>query len=62
MEEGDGMRSLGYYNGEIGVLEEMRIPMNDRACWFGDGVYDAHLCRNKLGKFQVRARKNASVR
>ena len=56
------MRSLGYYNGEIGVLEEMRIPMNDRACWFGDGVYDAHLCRNKLGKFQVRARKNASVR
>ena len=46
MEEGDGMRSLGYYNGEIGVLEEMRIPMNDRACWFGEGVCDAHLCRN----------------
>lgn len=40
------MKSIGYYNGEIGPLETMRIPMNDRACWFGDGVYDAQLCRN----------------
>ena len=40
------MRELGYYNGRIGELSEMMIPMSDRVCWFGDGVYDAELCRN----------------
>ena len=40
------MKELGYYNGRIGELSEMTIPMNDRVCWFGDGVYDAQLCRN----------------
>ncbi len=40
------MKELGYYNGLIGEVSEMSIPMNDRACWFGDGVYDAELCRN----------------
>ena len=40
------MKELGYYNGKIGELSEMTIPMNDRACWFGDGVYEAGLCRN----------------
>ena len=40
------MKELGYYNGRIGELSEMTVPMNDRACWFGDGVYDAELCRN----------------
>ncbi|MDR2102371.1 MAG: aminotransferase class IV [Treponema sp.] len=40
------MENLGYYNGEIGLIEDMRIPMNDRVCWFGDGVYDATLCAN----------------
>jgi D-alanine transaminase len=40
------MENLGYYNGEIGLLNEMRIPMNDRACWFGDGVYEVALCVN----------------
>lgn len=40
------MKNLGYYNGEIGLLEDMKIPMNDRVCWFGDGVYDAGPCRN----------------
>ncbi|MDR1957105.1 MAG: aminotransferase class IV [Treponema sp.] len=38
------METLGYYNGIIGPLEELRIPMNDRACWFGDGVYDVSIC------------------
>ncbi|MDR3138688.1 MAG: aminotransferase class IV [Treponema sp.] len=42
------METLGYYNGEIGVLEDMRIPMNDRVCWFGDGVYDATLSANHI--------------
>lgn len=40
------MKTLGYYNGKYGELEEMTIPMNDRVCWFGDGVYDAGPCRN----------------
>ena len=40
------MKELGYYNGTIGELETMTVPMNDRACWFGDGVYEAHMCRN----------------
>ena len=40
------MERLGYYTGTYGPLEEMKIPMNDRVCWFGDGVYDAGPCRN----------------
>lgn len=34
------MKTLGYYNGKFGELDEMSIPMNDRVCWFGDGVYE----------------------
>ena len=40
------MKTLGYYNGKYGELEVMSVPMNDRVCWFGDGVYDAGPCRN----------------
>ena len=40
------MKNLGYYNGKFGELEEMSIPMNDRVCFFGDGVYDATYSRN----------------
>ena len=40
------MKELGYYNGTVGELSEMTVPMNDRACWFGDGVYEAGICRN----------------
>ena len=40
------MERLGYYNGVYGPLEEMKVPMNDRVSWFGDGVYDAGPCRN----------------
>ena len=40
------MKYLGYYNGEYGELENMKIPMNDRVCFFGDGVYDATYARN----------------
>lgn len=40
------MKTLGYYNGKYGELDEMVIPMNDRVCWFGDGVYDAGPSRN----------------
>jgi D-alanine transaminase len=40
------METLGYYNGETAPLEEMRIPMNDRAGYFGDGVYEAAITAN----------------
>lgn len=40
------MKTLGYYNGKFGELDEMTVPMNDRVCWFGDGVYDAGPSRN----------------
>lgn len=40
------MKNLGYYNGEYDLIENMKIPMNDRVCYFGDGVYDATYSRN----------------
>lgn len=40
------MKTLGYYNGKYDEIENMVIPMNDRCCWFGDGVYDAGPARN----------------
>lgn len=40
------MKNLGYYNGKFDELDKMMIPMNDRVCYFGDGVYDATLARN----------------
>ena len=40
------MQTLGYYNGKFGEIEDMSVPMTDRACWFGDGVYDAGLSRD----------------
>lgn len=38
------MKTLGYYNGEIGELDQMTVPMLDRSHYFGDGVYDATMC------------------
>jgi len=40
------MQALGYYNGTYGPLDQMTIPMLDRVCYFGDGVYDAAYSRN----------------
>ena len=40
------MENLGYYNGKYGLIEEMQIPMLDRVCWFGDGIYDATYAHN----------------
>lgn len=40
------MKTLGYYNGKYGELEDMAIPFNDRVHFFGDGVYDAGPSRN----------------
>ena len=41
------MKTLGYYNGNYGPLEEMTVPMNDRACFFGDGVYRGDSCKKR---------------
>ena len=37
------MPAIGWYNGTIGKLNEMTVPMNDRAVYFGDGCYEACL-------------------
>lgn len=42
------MKNLGYYNGRVGLIEEISVPMTDRAFYFGDGVYDAVMCRNNI--------------
>lgn len=42
------MKDIAYYNGKIGPIEEMTVPMNDRGCYFGDGVYDATCGRNGI--------------
>ena len=42
------MKNLGYYNGEIGLIEEMKVPMTDRGLYFGDGIYDAAYSRNHI--------------
>ena len=42
------MKTLGYYNGEIAELDELKIPFMDRAGYFGDGVYDATYSRNHI--------------
>ena len=39
-------KNLGYYNGKYDLIENMNVPMSDRVCWFGDGVYDATATRN----------------
>ena len=39
--------NIGYYNGTMGDVESIRIPMQDRAMFFGDGVYDGSLTPQK---------------
>ena len=40
------MINIGYYNGVMGPVEDIRIPMRDRAMFFGDGVYDVTFANN----------------
>ncbi len=42
------MENIAYYNGSIGSIEEMRVPMDERACYFADGVYDAMFTVNHV--------------
>lgn len=42
------MKDLAYYNGEYGLIDEMKIPYNDRVNFFGDGVYDVTYVRDRV--------------
>ena len=42
------MNNLGYYNGTVSELEALKVWAGDRAFYFGDGVYDAVMCRNNI--------------
>ncbi len=39
------MDSYAYYNGRFSKTEDMKIPLSDRAIFFGDAVYDAAIGR-----------------
>ena len=41
-------KNVGYYNGKMGPLEEMEVPMGDRALYFGDGIYEATCVANRV--------------
>ena len=42
------MKEVGYYNGVMGPLAEMTVPMGDRALYFGDGIYEATCVANRV--------------
>ena len=42
------MKNLGYYNGTYDLIERMTVPMNDRACYFGDGIFEVTYTRNHI--------------
>lgn len=41
------MKNVGYYNGTIAPLEELKVNALDRAVYFGDGVYDVAFIHNR---------------
>jgi len=41
------MKFNAYYNGEFTHISDLKIPLSDRSIYFGDGVYDAFIGRNK---------------
>ena len=43
------MKNLAYYNGKIQPISELKIPITDRAVYFGDGLYDVvHAVNQKI--------------
>ena len=40
------MKNAAYYNGTISAIEDIKVPLEDRAVYFGDGVYDVSFCHN----------------
>lgn len=43
--------SIAYYNGKFMPIDEVRIPLTDRAIFFGDGIYEALLAKNGKAHF-----------
>ena len=41
------MERIGYFNGQIGDLDTMQIPICDRSVFYGDAIYDAVLILDK---------------
>lgn len=41
------MENLGYYNGKIGPIEDMTVSFCDRGNFFGDGIYEFCMIRNR---------------
>ncbi len=39
--------SYSYYNGVFAPTEQIKIPLTDRALYFGDGIYDAAIGRGR---------------
>lgn len=37
------MRSYAYYNGVFGKRKDIKVPLSDRALFFGDAIYDAAI-------------------
>lgn len=37
-----------YYNGKYGTRNSIKIPLTDRAVFFGDGIYDACIGKNRM--------------
>ncbi len=42
------MDNIAYYNGNYTTLEELKLPVLDRAVYFGDGVYEAMYVRRGI--------------
>lgn len=40
------MKNIAYYEGRTSLIDEMMIPANDRAFYFGDGIYEAATVYN----------------
>lgn len=40
------MKNVAYYNGKFGEIENMSVPIEDRAVYFGDGIYDVATVKN----------------
>ncbi|MBP3370351.1 MAG: aminotransferase class IV [Clostridia bacterium] len=59
------MENLGYYNGKFDLIENMSVPMNDRACFFGDGLFEVAYVRNRkiyaLDEHMERLYKSADI-
>lgn len=51
-ERRQNMTKIGYYNGVMGPIDQITIPMQDRALFFGDGAYDFAFAYNGI-MFQI---------